>query len=240
MNQLNKHHRIYTLFVLSGILLWTGACKKEYYKDSGTSDPHFKGTTMDYLNAVPYFFDSVAQVVKLAGWEKVFRDDTLTFFAPTNNSIKHLVVRLNGDLNYQSYDTIKKLSDIPATIWQRYLGYYMFHQRSELKDFPQIDYNLLSIYPGQGYLSWNGAPMNIGVIYNDDNGVKYVGYRQLSICYIPDIGHPMDNWNRADVASCNILTNNGVVHVLSDAHYYFGFDYQAFLDDMIIVMKTGG
>lgn len=237
MQQINK---LYTLLALLGILLWMSACKKEYYKDSGTSDPHFKGSTLDYLDAVPYFFDSVAAVVRLAGLEKTFRQDSLTFFAPTNNSIKHLIKSLNADLNYEAYDTVKVLSDIPPVIWERYLERYMFHRLSELKDYQQIDYNLRSIYPGQGYLSWNGTPMNIGVVFNDDNGVKYVGYRQLTICFIPDAGKPLDNWIRADVASCNIRTNNGVVHVLNDQHYYFGFDYYAFLADMKIVMKAGG
>lgn len=238
--QQHKTNRLYILLVLSGILLWMSACKKDYYRDSGVHDPHFKGSTMDYLDAVPYFFDSVAQVVRLAGMEKVFKQDSLTFFCPTNNSIKHLIQSLNADLNFNSLDTVKKLADIPATIWQRYLELYMFHQLNQLKDYPQIDYDLLSIYPGQGYLSWNGKPMNIGVIYNDDNGVKYVGYRQLTICYIPDPGKPRDGWIRANVASSNILTTNGVVHVLSNDHYYFGFDYSAFLADMKMVMKTGG
>jgi hypothetical protein len=227
--------------VLIGILVLIASCKKDnYYKDSGSHDPHFKGSTMDYLDSVPFYFDSVAAVVRLAGMEEVFKSDTLTFFAPTDKSIRNLIKELNYSLYVQGYDTVKVLADIPSSIWQNYLQMYMFHGANQLKDYPQIDYNLVSIYPGQGYLSWNGTPMNIGVIYNDDNGVKYVGYRQLSIAYIPDPARPRDNWYTEFVASSNILTNNGVVHTLNMNHLYFGFNINKFISDMKALSENGG
>jgi len=227
--------------VLISILFLAASCKKDnYYKDSGTHDPHFKGSTMDYLDATPFYFDSVAAVVRLAGMEEVFKSDTLTFFAPTDISILRLIKDLNNNLYAQGYDTVKVLSDVPSAIWQNYLEMYMFHGANQLKDYPQIDYSLIAIYPGQGYLSWNGTPMNIGVIYNDDNGVKYVGYRQLTLAYIPDPARPRDNWNMVHVASSNIITNNGVVHTLDINHLFFGFDQNRFAADMKAVMQSGG
>ena len=130
---------------------------------------------------MPFYFDSLATIVRLAGMQEVFEKDTLTFFAPTDRSILYLIQTLNTNLFRQGYDTVKALSDIPQSIWQKYLQRYMFHGANQLKDYPQIDFSLRSIYPGQDYLSWNNTPMNIGVVYNDDNGVKYVGYRQLTI-----------------------------------------------------------
>lgn len=236
MQQINRLH-VFT--VLLGILVWMSACKKdEYYRDSGVHDPNFKGSTMDYLDAVPFHFDSVAAIVRLAGMEEVFKEDTLTFFSPTDRCVGRLVKRLNRDLYALGFDTVVNLEDVPAVIWSQYLQLYMFHGANQLKDYPQIDYNLRSIYPGQGYLSWNSAAMNIGVIYNDDNGVKYVGYRQLSIAFIPNPAKPLDNWNRTDVASSNIITYNGTVHVLRDDHNYFGWDYGKFFADMQAVMDT--
>lgn len=223
------------------ILMSLFACKKDqYYRDSGTQDPHFKGNTLAYLDAVPFFFDSVAQVVRLSGMENVFTSDTLTFFAPTDRSIMNLVQTLNTNLYRYGYDTIKTLADVPQVVWQKYLQRYMFRGANQLKDFPQIDFSLKSIYPGQDYLSWNNTTMNIGVVYADDNGVKYVGYRQLTLSYIPDLTYPLDNWNTAFVSSTNIITDNGVVHALDKDHYYFGFDILAFVNDMISVMQTGG
>lgn len=227
--------------VLMGILILITSCKKDdYYKDSGSHDPHFKGSTLDYLDATPFYFDSVAAVVRLAGMEDVFKSDTLTFFAPSDKSILNLVKSLNYSLYIQGYDTVKTLDDVPSSIWQEYLQVYMFHGANQLKDYPQIDYNLVSIYPGQGYLSWGNTPMNIGVVYNDDNGVKYVGYRQLTISYIPDPARPRDNWTTEYVASSNILTNNGVVHTLNINHRYFGFNLNRFIEDMKALAENGG
>jgi len=229
------------LCLMTAFFMVFTACKKdEYFQDSGKHDPAFKGTTMDYLDAVPLYFDSLATIVRLAGMEEVFKSDTLTFFAPTDRSILRLVQELNYRLYFQGYDTVKTLADVPQRIWQKYLQMYMFHGANELKDYPQIDYNLLNTYPGQGYLSWFGTPMNIGVIYNDDNGVKYVGYRQLTLAWIPDPAKPKDNWIIERIASCNITTYNGVVHTINDNHLYFGFSAYLFISDVIAAMENGG
>jgi hypothetical protein len=221
--------------------LGLSACHKDdYYQDSGTHNPNFKGSTLEYLDAVPLYFDTVAAIVRLAGMEEVFRKDTLTFFAPTDKSVLRLLTTLNNDLFRQGYDTVKALSDVPGEIWSKYLQMYMFHGANQLKDYPQIDYDLLNIYPGQGYLSWNGMPMNIGVVYNDDNGVKYVGYRQLSISCIPDPANPRADWITDYVASSNIVTYNGVVHTLTGDHRYFGFMSRWFVADMIAIIENGG
>ncbi|HJT72514.1 MAG TPA: fasciclin domain-containing protein [Chitinophaga sp.] len=224
--------------LMAAIILGLCACNKDdYYQDSGRHDPAFKGSTLEYLDAVPLFFDTVAAIVRIAGMEDVFKQDTLTFFAPTDRAVLSTLKRLNFMLYALNEDTVKTLEDVPAEIWRKYLQMYMFHGANQLKDYPQIDYNLLNIYPGQSFLSWNQTPMNIGVIYNDDNGVKYVGYRQLSISFIPDPARPMNNWTTYKVASSNVTTYNGVVHALSDI--YFGFDINYFLQDAITTMQNG-
>ncbi|TAN20217.1 MAG: hypothetical protein EPN37_01930 [Chitinophagaceae bacterium] len=225
---------------VAGIMIMT-SCQKEssYYLDSGLTKPSFNGTVMDYLDSVSFYFDTVAAIAHLAGVDTILEKDTLTFFAPTDRSIYRLITYTNSVLYSDGYDTIRTLQDVPQVIWRKYLTRYMFHGRNGLKDYPQVDYDLINDYPGQGYLSWDGTPMNIGVVYNDVNGVKYAGYRQLSIAYIPDLSHPLDNWVVAYVASSNIFTNNGAVHVLSDSHTYFGFDQVGFVNDMEAILSTG-
>lgn len=241
MNFIKKHSHLLLLAVT--VLTGLAACQKEkdYYLDSGLANPYFKGTVVDYMNAKPFYFDSLSLVAKLAGMDSILTNDTVTFFAPTDRSILRLIKRTNNELYSLRYDTIKTLQDVPATIWRKYLSRYIFHGINKLKDYPQIDYDLVLTYPGQGYLSWDGTPMNIGVVYHDDNGVKYVGYRQLSLAYIPDVSNPViGTWIIAFVASCNILTDNGVVHVLNDEHTYFGFSKEEFVNDMESVMSRGG
>lgn len=241
--KLKKHSNgwLISIFLGMAFLFSMASCKKDdYYKDSGLTKPTFDGTTMDYLDSLPFYFDSVATVVRLAGMEDVFQQDTLTFFAPTDLQIQRLFSITNLVLYASGYDTIRTLNDVPAQIWRKYLTRYMFHGRNQLKDYPQIDYDLLITYPGQGYLSWDGAPMNIGVVYHDENKVKYVGYRQLTIAYIPDLAHPTENWTYNEVGSSNIFTYNGVVHVINEnLGPIFGFDPDQFIEDMEAIFATG-
>jgi hypothetical protein len=222
-------------------LLGLSACQKEsdYYFDSGLANPYFSGTTVDYLNSQPFYFDSVSAIVGLAGLEDVLTSDTVTFFAPTDRSVQRLIETANQNLYALGYDTIRTLQDVPQNIWRKYLSRYIFKGANQLKDYPQVDYDILANYPGQGYLSWDGTPMNIGVVYGDVNNVKYVGYRQLSIAYIPDVSEPTSNWDISFVASCNILTDNGVVHVLDDNHIYFGFEPFEFIQDLEAAFAGG-
>jgi hypothetical protein len=231
-----KKYSLLLIMVLTGLF----ACKKDnYYLDSGLANPYFKGSIVDYLNAKPFYFDSVAAIIKLADMENIFKSDTVTFFAPTDFSVQNLIRYCNGTLYAGGYDTIRTLQDVPTEIWRKYLSFYLFHGANQLKDYPQIDYSLLINFPGQTYYSWDMQPMNIGVVYNSDNGVKYVGYRQLSISYIPDISRPT-SWTTSMVASCNILTDNGVVHILSSAHTYFGFDQNKFAQDVQAAFAASG
>jgi hypothetical protein len=252
MNRIKKHGGHYLLLiVLLAAVLSSCQKSKDYYLDSGQANPYFKGTVMDYLDAKPFYFDSLALIVKLAGLDSVLTNDSVTLFAPMDPSIARLINAANSELFFAQYDTIRTLQDVPGNIWRKYLSRYIFHGANQLKDYPQIDYDLLVNYPGQGYLSWDGAPMNIGVIYYNDNGVKYVGYRQLSIAYIPDVSSPTFNWTVNYVGSSNILTDNGVVHVLSDgnpqmgdqspsgANPFFGFDIDGFINDMSTIMARG-
>ncbi|GAA4319652.1 hypothetical protein [Compostibacter hankyongensis] len=238
----SKTVQVKMICCVAAAALALSACQKEedYYHDSGLHNPYFEGSVLDYLDAQPFYFDTVSLIVRLSGMEDVFKNDSVTFFAPTDRSVERLIRNTNNYLYLLGYDTVRTLGDVPQGIWRKYLTLYLFHGANQLKDYPQIDYDLIPTYPGQGYLSWDGQPMNIGVIYNDDNGVKYVGYRQLTIDYIPDTGHPRDNWIVGYVASSNILTDNGTVHVLSDEHLFFGFDIDQFVSDMQAYISSQG
>ncbi|QEC54006.1 hypothetical protein [Anseongella ginsenosidimutans] len=70
------------------------------------------------------------------------------------------------------------------------------------------------------------------MVYHDVNDVKYAGYRQLSISYIPDVSRPNDGWYTTMISSSDIKPTNGVVHTLSKDDALFGFDPDEFIDDV--------
>ncbi|TKC09182.1 fasciclin domain-containing protein [Pedobacter frigoris] len=198
--------------------------KDEYYQDGGKADPVYNGTVMQYLQSNAKF-DTIAQIIKLAGMEDAFNNEEITFFAPTDEVIRRTIGLVNSNqpnvsnrLNQQLFnankDTIKVLSDIPGDIWKKHLMKYIFKGKLRLKDYPQLDFNLRALYPGGYYFSYNSDLSNIGVVYNSSNNVKYTGYRQLSIANLPDQSNPQVYYTAA-VASSDVLPKNGVVHILA-------------------------
>jgi hypothetical protein len=215
------------LLVICSVLLMitVSSCKKDdYYRDGGTAKPEFNGTVLQYLQSNPKF-DTIAQIVKLAGLEDMFSKEQITFFAPTDEVIRRCIgqvnskiPQLNNGVNQKLFDgnkdTIKTLSDVKPEIWRKYMLRYVFKGKNLLKDYPQLDFDLRPLYPGGYYYGINGDLANIGVVYNSANNVRYTGYRQLSISSVPDPSQP-NNYFSAAIASSDIQPTNGAVHVLA-------------------------
>jgi len=246
--------------LLVGLACLSSSCERDdYYLDGGLASPTFNGTMLEYLDSNPQL-DTIGQLVRLAGLEENFTADELTFFSPSDVNIKLLLGRVNyqgtdpgwmgNGANQQLYnlglDTIQTLADVDSAIWRKYLQRYMFHGRHKLSDYPQIDFSVLNTFGGQNYYAYNNTVSNIGVVFNDavnDEGkptesrLKYMGYRQLHISYIPNVSIP-ESWNTAPVASSDIQPSNGVVHVLDFTgrgfgFIGFGFNQQEVINDII-------
>ncbi|MES2828843.1 MAG: fasciclin domain-containing protein [Bacteroidota bacterium] len=205
-------------------MMVSSCAKDDYFVDGGPAKAQFDGTVLQYLQTHSQF-DTIAQIVKLAGLEEVFSKEEITFFAPTDEVIRRTIGIVNGNvenlkngLNQRLFDarkdTIKVLADVPSGTWRKFLMRYMFKGKFVLKDYPQLDFSLKPLYPGGFYLGYNNDLSNIGVVYNSANNVAYTGYRQLSISYIPDPSSP-GNFIAAAVASSDIQPTNGVIHALA-------------------------
>lgn len=237
--------------ICAACLLVFSACKRdEYYIDGGKANPDYPGNMYQYLQAKKVPFDSVALIIKLAGMDEQFSKEDFTFFAFDDEVIKKTIGDIHtndfgrqprvNSLNQMLYsagrDTIKTLDQVNPAIWRKYIQRYMFKGINRLKDYPQIDLGLKSIYPGSLHYDYNNDVSNIGVIFNDANGVKYIGYRQLVLTYIPDISKPNDNLNPSLIASSDVKPANGLVHTLRYDSNYLGFSiYEIFSD----VYSTG-
>ncbi|MEI5985346.1 hypothetical protein VJ786_10580 [Sphingobacterium sp. PU5-4] len=226
----NQKHIVWKLAVVM-LICFTG-CKK-YYFDSGIHDPKFNGSSIKYLESKLDFFDSTLMVIDLAGMKNVIENEEVTFFAPPSGCITRAVLGLNRQLQFNGKDTVKELSQIKPQVWKNMLSNYIFKGKNLLKDYPQRDTVSYLAYPGQNYTSYGGRIMNIGVIYNDAGGVQYAGYRQLFLAYIPDLSNPMVSLRNIPIATSDIQTNNGVIHVLNRTKHTFGFFSNTFIDQAI-------
>jgi len=256
MENTSKRH---TIWQLAALLLIGQAClssceRDDYYVDGGLANPVFNGTVLEYLDSRPQL-DTIGQIVRLAGLETTFNTDEFTFFSPSDVNVTQLIGRVNyqgndpgwmgNGANQQLYnlglDTIQTLADVDSAIWRKYLERYLFRGKHKLMDYPQVDFEVLSTFGGQNYYAYNNTVSNIGVVFHDavtDEGkvtesrLKYMGYRQLHISYIPNVSTP-ESWITAPVASSDIQPDNGVVHVLDFTSRGFGFDPQEVIDDII-------
>ncbi|MBE9600455.1 fasciclin domain-containing protein [Pedobacter sp. MC2016-24] len=232
MYTIEKYLKGMLVVLIAMACMATGCKKNAHYLDSGVTNAKFDGNIMQYLESKPLYFDTLVQVIKLAGMEDVFKNENVTFFAPPDPCIGSSVRMLNSYLYVTGKDTVKTLADIKPKAWREILSMYVFKGTSRLKDFRQVDTLALDTYSGQGYLSFNNKPMNIGVIFNDavngtDNDkvtIKYAGYRQLMISYIPDLSKPKSLWINAPVSSSDINPTNGIVHALRFTNHFFGFN----------------
>lgn len=242
-----------------GIVLFAACGQDNYYTDGGQANPHFDGSIMAYLDAHPIQLDTIAEIVRLAGLEEVFDTEEFTFFAPRDE----VITRLIGEVDYEGddpilqilpganqylydlgLDTIRTLADVDSAIWRKYLERYMFRGRKLLKDYPQVDFDVINTFGGQNYFAYNNTVSNIGVVFNDavtdagkptETRLKYMGYRQLYISYIWNISDPDPaNWVQHRVSSSDIQPNNGVVHVLDfNIGGGFGFNRTEVIQDII-------
>lgn len=207
-------------------LLFVNCQDDSYLHDSGVHSPYYEGSVLDYLKSRPDYFRQLVEIIDYAGMEDVFQNDDITFFAPSDWSIRSSVNHLSDYLYTRGGDSIKDFRQIKPEVWKDMLSMYIIKDRYLLKDIPQLDTTLVSSYPGQAYYSYSGRPMNIGVVYSDAGGVKYAGSRQILYSYINDFT-TMDMKN-AYVASCNIQPRNGVVHVIRFSDHVLGFYPQNF------------
>ena len=215
--------------MISAAMIFAACKKKAYYFDSGTHNAKYEGTILEYIKEKPLYFDTLATVIELAEMEDVFQNENVTFFAPTSSSITKSYRALNEHFRVSGKDTVQ-MDQIKPIVWRETLSLYILKGSYVSKDFPQLDTMAFLSFPGQGFVSYGGRPMNVGVIYNDAGSIQYAGYRQLFYSFIPDFSTPKDNLIHIPVASSDIQPENGVIHVLNQKKHNFGFETARFID----------
>jgi hypothetical protein len=210
------------------VVMLLAACKKDYYQDTGLAKGKFNGSVLAYLQSKPEYFSKLLQVIAITKTEDIFQKENITFFAPSNPCFDSTIAQVNRVLYFSGKDTIVKLTQVPVQVWREMLARYIFKGKYMLNDIPQIDFSQYKTYPGVFTRSYDGTAMNLGVVYNNEGGAQYVGYRQLHISYTPDISQLPGMWFKAPVASVNIEPDNGAVHVLVFSQHNFGFSIDEF------------
>ena len=202
-----------TLLGLCALCIGT-ACQDKYYEDGGLANPNYDGSMLNFLETHPKF-DTIARVIKLAGLENDFSQKDFTFFAPTDKSVRRLILNINVNLRQSGKDTIATLDEIEPETWKKAIQGHMFSGINRMKDYYQLDLGNPGLYPGQYYKALNSNIVNIGVTYADINGIQYAGVRRIAFSYIPDYNQ-MTSWYTVNVQTHDLKPKNGIVHALED------------------------
>ncbi|MCH5719352.1 hypothetical protein [Niabella hibiscisoli] len=64
---------------LLATILFQACNKKDYYRDTGLQSGVLKENIYEFLQQKPFLFDSLVQVIDLAGMKTVLENDTITF-----------------------------------------------------------------------------------------------------------------------------------------------------------------
>ncbi len=231
-------YKIGTL-LLAFVLTLTGCKEDGYLVDGGKANPYYDGNVWEYFNTCPYheeLFSDLSQIISLAGLENVCKTEEITFFAPTNESIRRSMRQLNQMLWTLGYDKLATdedgnfyLDQVKPEVWRDMLSMYIFKDKYRLKDIAQVDTLALSTYPGQINITReNDYHMRLGVVFDDASGIKYAGARKV-IFRPENVSYP--KWTH--VATCDIQPTNGVVHVIRLTQHTFGFQAYYFTSKAI-------
>jgi hypothetical protein len=206
------------IFIILAVVLGLYACDDEYLNDGGISDAHVNMTTYDFLKSHPEL-DTLALLIERGGFVDAV-NATSTLFATNNSSINKYVNTILAELRQDDPNAEFTVDSIPVDTLKKYLGGYIFGElitRDDLNEDGQIydaidgEERKVSLELISTYNNWLSTPADI--VYFT---FKNEEWDDLDIPGdVPD--------DKVTVRTSNILTTNGVVHVLQGNHTLFNY-----------------
>lgn len=213
----------YILLIVVAAIVFVGCEKQDYLIDGGVHDTGAVDmTTYEYLqgNAV---FDTLLLLIDKAGLKETINGD-VTFFPPTDFSIKNYITQKHGDTIAQNAFVEWTMDDIPVQTLRDSLQMYIIPNkvnRADLTEDNQVFQTLL------------GNQVGVALIPVDDvySGIvstwpEYVFFTNIRGAGLDASGAfpSEDEIDYRNVCQTSgIETNTGVIHVLENSHTMFYF-----------------
>ncbi|MDY7394598.1 fasciclin domain-containing protein [Aureibaculum sp. 2210JD6-5] len=206
------------LILLAVITLY--ACNNDdYLVDGGLSQQQVNATTFDFLQSHKQL-DTLAMLIDKAGLKDQLNGET-TLFAPNNASINNYVDRRLTELRNEDPQATFTVNDIHVDTLKKYMGAYIFSGKITREDMTEQGEILTALNGEQRRISLQPTNQYSGQL---ETFPKYVYYTYK----VGDTWEPTSDVNKDDkdvlVRTSNILTTNGVVHVLQGSHILFNYD----------------
>ena len=195
------------IFIL--ILFGALASCEDYQHDTGLANGVHDCSMMDYMRSDHYNWDSTVVAIEYSGLTGIFEGNDpgykeITFFGPTNMSIREYLLKTNGTDGEQLYHSVR---EIPVDVVKTMILSYIVPGKHMKESF---DYEVKGTLEGGTELETiNGIKLRVYRTQTNYNGIPNLGVEGLKI-------HALESGQMATIASADIQTSNGVVHSLSN------------------------
>ena len=186
------------------------SCDNDYYHDSGLAKGVHDCSLMEYMeNTGNNNWDSAVVAIRYTGLEDVFNGtdpqykEGITFFGFTNYSVFQFLEKTVDAEGNRLYHSIR---DIPVDVCRKMVLCHVIRGKVVMQD---VDYEIKgTLEGGTDCETLTGITLRVYRIKMPSaNGTPDTGADKLAI-------HARVSGHMATVASCNIQTQNGIVHSL--------------------------
>ena len=201
-----KQNKMRTILLICITVTLLASCEKDYQHDTGLADGYHACSMMEYLSSDHTNRASTVVAVDSAGLTDIFEGTNpdykeITFFGPTNMSIRKFFLEQTGETIYHS------IREIPVELVRDMILAYLVEGKKMKETF---DYEVKwTLTGGTEVYSLNNVKLRVYRTQSEFNGIPDIGAEGLKI-------HAEVSGQMASIASADIETNNGVVHSLSN------------------------
>jgi len=196
------------------------SCDKDdnYLIDGGLSSQEVGITTMEFFKSHEQL-DTLALLIERAGLTEVFNGNN-TVFAPNNLSIKNYVNSRLEEIRRTDPQAEYTVNDIPLDTLTKYMGGYVFTDKIKREDMTKEQ--------GEIYTALNGEEKRISLEPTAQYGGE-LDSRPEYVYFTYKQGDDWDDWddiqddNKIVVKTSNLISTNGVIHVLQGGHTLFNY-----------------
>lgn len=205
-------------FILITLFVLNSCANNDYLIDGGIAKANVGMTTFDFLKSNKQL-DTLALLIDRAKMVEVVNAKSTTLFATNNLSIRNYVNAILAEKRKTDPTAKFTINDIPDSQLKIMLGAYIFDQ--------ELDRSKL-IKEGKVYISINGAERLLSLEPTQDftgqldNFPEYV-YYTFKVGASWDPTDQVIDDKKAVVRTSNIISTNGVIHVLQGNHIFSNY-----------------
>lgn len=205
------------ILILAVVLGITSCSQDDYLVDGGVSDGNVGVSTMEFLKS-HYQLDTLAILIERTGLADAV-NGTSTLMAPNNLAIKSYVKRVLGEMQKIDPQAEFTFDDISVDTLKKHMGAYVFPEKIKREDM---------VKEGKIYTAVNGAQRRISLEPVEQYTDQLTEFPQY-VYYTYKFGPEWDEWDnikndiRVQVRTSNLISTNGVIHVLQGSHKLFNY-----------------